>query len=96
MRGGRNTAGQLNAGDRVDFWQVLYASRSERRLLLYAEMNLPGEVWLEFRIRDSELIQNSSFRPLGLRGRMYYYMVLPFHNLVFRGMVNRIARADKG
>jgi uncharacterized protein YbjT (DUF2867 family) len=95
MRWGRNTAGQLTVGDRVDFWQVLYANRSEKRLLLYAEMKLPGEAWLEFRIRDSELIQSSSFRPLGLRGRIYYYMVLPFHNLVFRGMINRMARADK-
>ena len=95
LRRGRKTAGQLRAGDKVDFWRVLYASSSEKRLILYAEMKLPGEAWLEFRIRNSELIQSSSFRPLGLRGRIYYYVVLPIHKLVFRGMINRIARSDK-
>jgi hypothetical protein len=96
LRLGRNTSGELTAGDMVDFWQVLMASRTEKRLLLYAEMKLPGEAWLEFRIRNSELIQTSSFRPLGLRGRIYHYLVLPFHNLVFRGMINRIVKSNKG
>ena len=95
LRWGRTTPAELTAGDTVDFWQVLYASRSEKRLLLYAEMKLPGEAWLEFRIRNSELLQTSSYRPLGLRGRVYHYMVLPFHNLVFRGMINRIANSNK-
>lgn len=95
LRLGRTAAGRIRAGDSVDFWRVLYASSSEKRLVLYAEMKLPGEAWLEFRIRNSGLIQTSCFRPLGLRGRLYYYVVLPFHRLMFRGMFNRIARSDK-
>jgi uncharacterized protein YbjT (DUF2867 family) len=96
LRWGRNKPGELAAGDAVDFWRVLHASRSEKRLLLYAEMKLPGEAWLEFRIRDQELIQTVSFRPLGLRGRIYYYMALPFHALMLRGMISMIAKGKKG
>jgi hypothetical protein len=70
---------------------VLYASRSDKRLLLYAEMRLPGEAWLEFSIRDNSLYQTATFRPRGLWGRIYWFMVLPFHHIIFRGMVKRIA-----
>jgi hypothetical protein len=59
-------------------------------------MKLPGEAWLEFRIRDKELWQTATFRPLGLWGRIYWYAVLPFHALIFRGMIRRIAGKSKG
>jgi hypothetical protein len=71
---------------------VLYASRSEKRLLLYAEMKLPGEAWLEFSVADGLLRQVATFRPLGLLGRLYWYAVLPFHGFIFRGMILRIGR----
>jgi uncharacterized protein YbjT (DUF2867 family) len=91
LRRGRRNQTEISAGDALDFWRVLLASREERRLLLFAEMKLPGEAWLEFRIRDKELIQTATFRPLGLLGRLYWYAVLPFHALIFRGMIRRIA-----
>jgi hypothetical protein len=58
---------------------VIYASREENRLLLYAEMKLPGEAWLEFRMDGNTIHQTATFRPLGLPGRLYWYVVLPFH-----------------
>jgi len=69
------------------------ADKEEKRLLLYAEMKLPGEAWLEFQITDNnELIQTATFRPLGVWGRLYWYAVLPFHGFIFKGMINNIAK----
>lgn len=93
LRRGRKSSRELSAGDTLDFWRVLLASREEKRLLLYAEMKLPGEAWLEFRISENILYQTATFRPLGLWGRIYWYSVLPFHAFIFRGMINRIVKA---
>jgi uncharacterized protein YbjT (DUF2867 family) len=90
LRRGRKSDKEISPGDALDFWRVLYADRSARRLLLYAEMKLPGEAWLEFRIEEGMLIQTATFRPLGLKGRLYWYSVMPFHELIFRGMIRQI------
>lgn len=91
LRRGRKNSNTLSAGESLDFWRVIYASRSDKRLLLYAEMKLPGEAWLEFNIRNNTLHQVATFRPKGLWGRIYWYMLLPFHHIIFKGMVKRIA-----
>jgi uncharacterized protein YbjT (DUF2867 family) len=94
LRRGRRSPTELKNGDALDFWRVLYANREEKRLLLYAEMKLPGEAWLEFRIvpkdKGYQLIQNATFRPLGLLGRLYWYSVLPFHAFIFKNMAINI------
>ncbi len=92
IRRGRKNKSDLAAGDALDFWRVLIADRTTKRLLLYAEMKLPGEAWLEFKIEDNILLQTATFRPLGLAGRLYWYAVWPFHGFIFRGMINRIAK----
>jgi uncharacterized protein YbjT (DUF2867 family) len=93
MRRGRKSDTALNAGDALDFWRVLIADKDTKRLLLYAEMKLPGEAWLEFKIdKNDTLTQTATFRPLGLLGRLYWYAVLPFHGLIFKGMINKIAQ----
>jgi len=92
MRRGRRSATEIFSGDALDFWRVLIANKEEKRLLLYAEMKLPGEAWLEFKIDENNcLTQTATFRPLGLFGRLYWYSVLPFHGLIFKGMINKIA-----
>ena len=91
LRRGRRNMSDLEAGDSVDFWRVLYANREEKRLLLFAEMKLPGEAWLEFTIKNGVLKQEATFRPLGLSGRLYWYSVLPFHGLIFNGMLKKLA-----
>lgn len=94
MRRGRKSDTELNTGDALDFWRVMIADKEQKRLLLYAEMKLPGEAWLEFKIsNDGFLIQTATFRPIGLLGRLYWYAVLPFHGLIFEGMINKIASA---
>ena len=92
LRRGRTSENSLNAGDALDFWRVLYADKSEGRLLLFAEMKLPGEAWLEFRIVGDKLIQTATFRPLGLMGRLYWYAVLPFHGFIFNGMIQNLTK----
>jgi uncharacterized protein YbjT (DUF2867 family) len=95
LRRGRTNRTNLQAGDSLDFWRVLYANKEEKRLLLYAEMKLPGEAWLEFRIQDNKLRQTATFRPRGLWGRVYWYAVLPLHGVIFRGMINKLTEYKK-
>jgi len=90
LRRGRKNSTLIYAGDSLDFWRVLYANKEEKRLLLYAEMKLPGEAWLEFEIRGNILYQTATFRPLGIWGRNYWYSVLPFHGYIFRGMLRKL------
>jgi len=92
LRRGRKNAGEVAIGDALDFWRVIYASKEEKRLLLYAEMKLPGEAWLEFKIDQAGTVyQTATFRPLGLAGRLYWLSMLPFHYFIFRGMLHKIA-----
>lgn len=90
LRRGRTNSTHINVGDTIDFWRVLYANKDEGRLLLFAEMKLPGEAWLEFKLVNDELVQTATFRPLGLAGRLYWFAVLPFHGFIFRGMLRKI------
>lgn len=91
MRRGRKSETEIAPGDAIDFWRVLLASREEKRLLLFAEMKLPGEAWLEFYIINDTLFQTATFRPLGLWGRLYWYSMLPFHAFIFKGMLRNIS-----
>lgn len=90
LRRGRTQEHELNVGDAVDFWRVLYANKKEGRLLLFAEMKLPGEAWLEFKVIGDRLWQTATFRPKGIMGRLYWYSILPFHGFIFKGMLNKL------
>ncbi|GAA4896416.1 SDR family oxidoreductase [Flaviramulus aquimarinus] len=93
LRRGRTNPTDLNAGDALDFWRVIFADKTQQKLLLYAEMRLPGEAWLEFKIENGLLKQTATFRPRGLWGRLYWYSVLPFHGLIFNGMIKKLTEA---
>jgi hypothetical protein len=93
MRRGRKNETELHTGDVLDFWRVMIANKEEKSLLLYAEMKLPGEAWLEFKISDNGVLtQTATFRPRGLFGRLYWYAVSPLHEIIFRGMIGEIWR----
>lgn len=92
LRRGRSHTTQLYAGDAVDFWRVIYANREEGRLLLFAEMKLPGEAWLEFKMIEHTLWQTATFRPKGLSGRLYWHAVYPFHGIIFKGLINKLTK----
>jgi uncharacterized protein YbjT (DUF2867 family) len=93
-RRGRTSNSSLQAGDVLDFWRVLLADKRNYRLLLYAEMKVPGEAWLEFKIINYHgkyyLSQIATFRPNGLWGRLYWYAMFPFHLVLFKGMAKQI------
>jgi len=94
MRRGRPVGRPLRTGDALDFWRVEVCDQP-RRLRLVAEMRLPGRAWLEFDITPSatgaSIRQTAVFDPVGLAGLLYWYLLLPVHSLIFRGMLRNIA-----
>ncbi len=96
LRRGRTHPTRLKVGDALDFWRVLLADEKNRRLLLYAEMKLPGEAWLEFEIipheKGGELKQTASFRPNGVWGRFYWYSLYPLHVLIFSRLAKHLSK----
>ena len=93
LRRGRTNPDTIKPGDALDFWRVLLADQKKRRMLLFAEMKLPGEAWLEFKIDDNNILhQKATFRPKGILGRIYWYVMLPFHYFIFNGMINNMVR----
>lgn len=96
LRRGRTHPTKLKPGDALDFWRVLVADEKSRRLLLYAEMKIPGEAWLEFKISTPDgkfgtLCQAATFRPKGVLGRLYWYSMYPFHLFIFKRLAKRLA-----
>lgn len=94
LRRGRRHPEQLNVGDALDFWRVLDV-RPFYKLILLAEMKLPGEALLNFELVPdtfgTELRIGTRFRPTGLYGILYWYSLLPFHNILFKGLLNELA-----
>jgi uncharacterized protein YbjT (DUF2867 family) len=94
---GRRSGAELYPGDALDFWRVVAVERPHR-LLLVAEMKLPGQAVLELAVEErpeggSELRQTALFLPRGLAGLFYWWSVTPFHNLIFNGMLTGVAKA---
>jgi len=96
LRRGRKDQNDLVPGDTLDFWRVLLSDKEKRRLLLFAEMKLPGEAWLEFKVVSHmdhyELHQTATFRPKGVLGRFYWYSMFFFHYLIFSRMSKAIIK----
>lgn len=95
LRRGRRSQTDLRAGDALDFWRVAEV-RHEEKLVLAAEMKLPGRAVLEFRIvRENGIArieQTAKFWPRGLWGIVYWYLVLPLHGYIFSGMLSKIVK----
>ncbi|MDH4147057.1 MAG: SDR family oxidoreductase [Acidimicrobiia bacterium] len=95
MRRGRRHPELLRVGDALDFFRV-EAYDPPELLRLRAEMKVPGEAWLEWRITDdgtglSELRQLARFHPRGVAGRAYWWVLLPIHKLIWRQLAERLA-----
>jgi len=91
---GRRDPEKLRIGDSVDFWKVVDLVENER-LLLFAQMKLPGKAWLEFKIHNGKLIQSAYFYPYGIMGRLYWYTLIPLHYLIFTNMANTVLKRSK-
>lgn len=93
---GRRNAKEIMMGDALDFWRVLEVEKN-KKLILAAEMKLPGDALLKFEINalksgESQLTQTALFKPRGVLGLLYWYAVTPFHHFVFQGMLERIIK----
>jgi len=90
---GRRSSSSLRVNDVIDFWRV-EDLRKRRRLLLRAEMKLPGMAWLEFRIdqkgKSNHLSVNAYYQPRGIFGKLYWYVFLPFHFFIFYDLIREI------
>jgi uncharacterized protein YbjT (DUF2867 family) len=96
MRRGRRHPDECVPGDAVDFWRVERCD-PDRRLVLEAEMKVPGRAWLEFQVEPIDefrtiIRQTARFEPSGFWGRLYWYALLPVHAVIFSGMLRGIAR----
>jgi uncharacterized protein YbjT (DUF2867 family) len=98
-RRGRRDPERLAPGDTVDWWRV-EAVEAGRLLRLAAEMRLPGRAWLQFEVAGdatgATITQTAIFDPVGVSGRLYWYVLYPLHHLVFSGMLRGIVRAAEG
>ncbi len=97
MRRGRRDPDDLRVGDALDFWRV-ETVEPDRLLRLRAEMKVPGRAWLQFETSPvgegrAELVQTAYFASRGLAGLLYWYLLYPFHGLIFGQMVKRIGEA---
>jgi uncharacterized protein YbjT (DUF2867 family) len=95
---GRRTQEDISAGEALDFWRVARVTKYQR-LLLVAEMKLPGEATLDFRLEEvapgqTLLTQVACFLPQGFLGLLYWYSVTPFHNFIFEGMLRGFAEVS--
>jgi uncharacterized protein YbjT (DUF2867 family) len=100
LRRGRRHPETVEFGEALDFWRVVGIDR-DRSLSLRAEMKLPGEAQLDFTIEAIDahaqpplhrLVMTARFRPRGLFGLLYWYAVVPLHELVFGGMLRGIQK----
>ncbi|RXJ86651.1 SDR family oxidoreductase [Arcobacter sp. CECT 8985] len=94
LKRGRRSQDELRIGESLDFWKVVDIKENER-LLLFAQMKLPGSAWLEFKIEDDKFIQSAYFYPRGVLGRAYWYILVPLHYFVFNNMVSSIVKRAK-
>ncbi len=104
LRRGRRDPDRVEFGETLDFWRVVGLERN-RALSLLAEMKLPGIATLDFSLAPAEaegatkLTMTARFRSKGILGVLYWYSVLPLHNVVFGGMlrgIKRIAESSGG
>ncbi|MGB3751078.1 MAG: SDR family oxidoreductase [Arcobacteraceae bacterium] len=94
LQRGRRVENELRIGDSLDFWKVADIKENER-LLLLAQMKVPGTAWLEFKIENDTLIQSAYFYPKGVWGRLYWYGIVPLHYFVFNNMIKSIVQNVK-
>lgn len=95
LRRGRRHPTELLPGEALDFWRV-EELEPPRRLLLRAEMKVPGRAWLEWESRPenggTRLVQTARFEPFGLAGALYWYALYPLHRLIFSDLVRAVGQ----
>ncbi|MGE5073917.1 MAG: DUF2867 domain-containing protein [Anaerolineae bacterium] len=90
-RVGQNDA---RAGDVAGYYRVEEVQPG-RMMRLYSLLRAPGEGWMEWRIDEHRLTQTAFFAPRGLPGFLYWVLLNPFHQLVFRGLIRAIKQRSE-
>jgi uncharacterized protein YbjT (DUF2867 family) len=92
---GRRSHSSLKINDVIDFWRVEDLKRN-KRLLLRAEMKMPGKSWLEFTIKKEGISRQLSvvayYHTTSIAGKLYWYFFLPFHNFIFNNLIKQIEK----
>lgn len=93
---GRRSNSTLRVNDVIDFWRV-EELQTNKKLLLRAEMLLPGKAWLEFKIdelHEKQKLTVTAFfhQNKGYIGILYWYIFLPFHFIIFNDLIKQIER----
>ena len=95
MRRGRGDPHGLRMGETIDFWRVERV-KTNRRLLLAAEMKMPGRLWLDYEVtphgRYTAIRQTTVFDPAGYVGLAYWYLLYPLHRAIFGAMLRGLRR----
>ena len=98
-RRGRRHPSQVRVGDTIDFFRVgeVDDRNDSKSLVLLAEMKVPGAALLEFKVntidaQTSEFITTARFHPSGTIGLLYWYILLPIHSILFKGMAKGILK----
>jgi uncharacterized protein YbjT (DUF2867 family) len=98
LRRGRRDPQQILRGEALDFWRV-EAAEPPHRLLLRAEMKVPGKAWLEWCAYPegggTRLVQTAIFTPIGLAGTLYWYALYPVHARIFSDMVRAVGKQSE-
>lgn len=92
---GRRSQTTLKVNDVIDFWRI-EDLQPNRRLLLRAEMKLPGRAWLEFDVGEEGLKRKlrviAYYQTYSLFGKIYWYIFLPLHNFIFHDLIKQIEK----
>ncbi|MBC3216184.1 DUF2867 domain-containing protein [Serratia fonticola] len=92
---GRPQRDTLEVGDLVDGWKVI-TKKPLRQLALMFGMKAPGLGRLTFSIKDlgdrRQLDVRAWWHPAGFSGLLYWFVMMPAHLFIFRGMAKRIAQ----
>jgi uncharacterized protein YbjT (DUF2867 family) len=94
LRRGRRHPDDIMVGEALDFWRV--AAVEDDLFRLHAEMKVPGDAWLEWRTSPSPhgtvVTQRARYVPRGIFGRLYWWVLVPFHAVIFPAMLRRMMR----
>ena len=95
LRRGRRHPDDIMVGEALDFWRV--DAVEDDLFRLHAEMKVPGDAWLEWRTESSPhgtvVTQRARYVPRGIFGRLYWWVLVPFHAVIFPAMLRRMMRA---
>jgi uncharacterized protein YbjT (DUF2867 family) len=109
MRRGRRHPDDLRVGEALDFFRV-EAIDPPQLLRLRAEMKVPGEAWLEWQVdtdpaqadgattttSTTTLRQIATFRPRGVAGRAYWWVLLPIHKIIWKRLAEHLVELTEG